>query len=181
MQLEEALDRPVLEAAKLLLGATVRSHVGGDTVAVCLDEVEAYDGPNDPASHAYRGRTKRNAPMFERPGTLYVYRSYGLHWCMNVTVGPPGQPSAVLLRGGTIIEGRDTAIRRRGREDHLADGPGKLCQALAVTGHLSGTDPDGTHISIHLDPVDPKAIEATPRIGITKAADRPWRFTVGHT
>jgi len=146
---------------------------------VQLDEVEAYDGANDPASHAFRGRTPRTAPMFEEPGTVYVYRSYGIHWCMNIVVNPAGEAGAVLLRGGRVVEGRRQAEQRRGRTTDLANGPGKLCQALHVTGDDSGSVL-GSAIALAIgDPVAASSIEASPRIGISKATDRQWRFTVG--
>lgn len=144
---------------------------------VRLTEVEAYGGTNDPASHAHRGRTPRTLPMFDTEGTLYVYRSYGIHWCMNIVTGPKGTAGAVLLRGGVIDRGRSVAEARRGRQDHLADGPGKLCQALGVTGALSGTSIGEGPVDIELGPdQDPSAIVATPRIGISVARDRPWRY-----
>lgn len=179
-ELSEVLARPVLDVAPQLLGMVVRTGHGSDAVAVALDEVEAYVGAEDPASHAYRGMTKRNRSMFGPPGTLYVYRSYGLHWCMNVVTGEEGVPHAVLLRGGVVTVGREVAIARRGRSDHLADGPGKLAQALAVEGRHDGTSVLGGPVSLEGQPgtIDTASIRATPRIGITKAADRPWRFVV---
>ena len=170
----------MLEAAPLLLGAVVRSYVDGETVAVKLDEVEAYGGSEDPASHAYRGMTARNKPMFGRPGTLYVYRSYGIHWCLNVSSGPEGSPAAILLRGGTVVEGAAIAAQRRRRSTNLADGPGKLCQALGVTGTHTGTMPDATEIEFEMPPA-PVSHDATPRIGITRAVDRAWRFTTSES
>ncbi|WP_432940442.1 DNA-3-methyladenine glycosylase [Kribbella sp. CA-253562] len=105
---------PVLEVAPRLLGMVIRRTTDEGTVAVRLTEIEAYDGPNDPGSHAYRGETARNAVMFGPPGFLYVYFTYGMHYCMNVSAGPDGQPSAVLLRAGEVIEGVDLARSRRG-------------------------------------------------------------------
>jgi DNA-3-methyladenine glycosylase len=178
--LAELLMRPVLDVAPLLLGMRLRTAFGGHVVEVILNEVEAYVGDQDPASHAYRGRTARNGSMFGPAGTLYVYRSYGLHWCMNVVTGSENVPHAVLLRGGTVVEGRNAAEVRRGRSDHLADGPGKLTQALGVCG-----DHDGTSVitgPVVLEPsspsLDPALVASTPRIGITKAVERPWRFVV---
>ncbi|MEU8226424.1 DNA-3-methyladenine glycosylase [Kribbella sp. NPDC048915] len=107
---------PVVEVAPQLLGMVLRSTTESGTVAVRLTEVEAYDGPNDPGSHAYRGETPRNAVMFGPPGFLYVYFTYGMHFCMNVVVGPAGKPSAVLLRAGEVIEGIELARSRRGVE-----------------------------------------------------------------
>ena len=108
------LAAPVLEVAPRVLGMILRSTTDEGTVAVRLTEVEAYDGPNDPGSHAYRGQTGRNAVMFGPAGHLYVYFTYGMHFCMNISAGPDGQPSAVLLRAGEIIEGLDLARYRRG-------------------------------------------------------------------
>lgn len=180
-ELAMLLAGPVLEVAPRLIGLRVRTEIDGAPTEVSLTEVEAYAGEQDPASHAFRGRTARNGAMFGPPGTLYVYRSYGLHWCMNVVTGPPGLPHAVLLRGGAPIEGEATMVRRRGRSDHLADGPGKLTQALAVTGDHDGTSMlDGPVRLLTAERVPAGAILATPRIGISKAADRPWRFVLAH-
>lgn len=175
----ESLEGDVVAIAQSLLGWRVRTRVDGLLTEVMLTEVEAYAGDRDPASHAYKGRTTRNGAMFGPAGTLYVYRSYGIHWCMNVVVNGPGTAHAVLLRGGEVTWGEETVRRRRGRADHLTDGPGKLCQALGVTG-----DHDGSSLlsgPVRLIPGDLPAnstILATPRIGITKAADLPWRFVV---
>jgi len=142
---------------------------------VLLNEVEAYGGSDDPASHAFRSKTKRNEPMFGAAGTVYVYRSYGIHWCLNIVTGNVGDPEAVLLRGGTVVEGKDAAITRRRRPDHLADGPGKLAQALHITGDSSGSVlGDGVLTISGLGIVD--GYQVTPRIGITKATEREWRF-----
>jgi DNA-3-methyladenine glycosylase len=110
----DLLTGPVLEVAPRVLGLVLRRTTAEGTVAVRLTEVEAYDGPNDPGSHAYRGRTPRNGVMFGPAGHVYVYFTYGMHFCMNISAGPDGQPSAVLLRAGEIIEGLDLARRRRG-------------------------------------------------------------------
>ncbi len=179
--LRELLAGPVPAAAEGLLGWTLRSDVDGAPVVVMLTEVEAYDGADDPASHAFRGPTARNASMFAEPGTAYVYRSYGIHWCLNVATGPAGRGSAVLLRGGVVIEGRETAVARRGRRDHLADGPGKLAQALGVTREIiDGTSLlGGGPLTLGERAGDlGGTVLATPRIGITKAVERPWRFVL---
>jgi DNA-3-methyladenine glycosylase len=173
------LQGSVLDVARRLLGMRLRTEIEHEPTEVTLTEVEAYAGTDDPASHAYRGRTRRNASMFGPPGTLYVYRSYGIHWCMNVVTGPPGLPHAVLLRGGRPSEGRAVMERRRGRSDHLADGPGKLTQALGVEGAMDGTSVvDGP---VRLLPGEPDAtgiVRATPRIGISHAVENPWRFVL---
>jgi DNA-3-methyladenine glycosylase len=170
--LTEILARPVLEAAPLLLGA--RFTHGGVTVR--LTEVEAYDGPDDPGSHAFNGMTARNSVMFGPPGHLYVYFTYGMHHCCNVSCGPDGRPSAVLLRAGEVVDGIEIARARRGRstDRDLARGPGRLCQALAI-------DRDDNGLDLHeaLVPGPPVAdISSGPRVGLRRAADRPWRFWV---
>ena len=129
----------VVAAARGLLGRRLRSEIGGLVCEVVLTEVEAYGGDDDPASHGFGGRTTRNASMFRAAGTLYVYRSYGMHWCLNAVTGAVGEPAAVLLRGGRPVVGEEHMRRRRGRADHLCDGPGKLAQALGVTGECDGT------------------------------------------
>jgi DNA-3-methyladenine glycosylase len=178
-ELEDLLSGDVLSVAAKLLGWTLVSDLGGATTAVTLTETEAYAGPDDPASHAFRGRTKRNGAMFGRAGTLYVYRSYGIHWCMNVVVGDEGLPHAVLLRGGEATAGLVTMAERRGRKTSLVDGPGKLCQALGVTGDMDGCDLRSG--KLRLEPghgLGERAVVRTPRIGISKAVDLPWRFVV---
>jgi DNA-3-methyladenine glycosylase len=142
--------RPVLEVAPELLGCTV-SHAG---VTVRLTEVEAYDGSNDPGSHAYRGPTPRTQVMFGEPGGLYVYFTYGMHWCANLVCGPSGAASAVLLRAGEVVGGRDLALlRRQGVADRnlpnppnlhnladLARGPARLAKTLALGRDQNGID-----------------------------------------
>lgn len=174
-RLIDLLSGDVLDAARGLLGWRLRTEFDGTLTEVVLDEVEAYAGFDDPASHAYRGETNRNRAMFGPAGTLYVYRSYGLHWCMNIVVGGEGVPHAVLLRGGSPVQGIEVMRRRRGRDDHVADGPGKLTQALGVTGDHDGSSVLDGPVRL-LRGSGAGRITATPRIGITKAADRPWRF-----
>jgi DNA-3-methyladenine glycosylase len=156
--------------APRLLNAVLRH----DGVAVRLTEVEAYDGPNDPGSHAYRGETARNRVMFGPPGRLYVYFTYGMHHCANLVTGPAGEPGAVLLRAGEVVEGLDLARQRRPRstDRDLARGPARLCQAL-------GLDLSGNGVVADLERGDPPARVATgPRVGLRHAADRPWRFWI---
>lgn len=175
----DLLEGTVHDIAPRLLGWRIRTAFDGKVTEVALTEVEAYAGADDPASHAYRGRTSRNGSMFTEAGTLYVYRSYGLHWCMNLVVGPMGLPHAVLLRGGIPTLGRSTMAQRRGRSDHLTDGPGKLCQALAVTGAHDGTDlRTGPVRLVRGDLSDGSQVLATPRVGVTKATAEPWRYVV---
>lgn len=173
-ELVDLLSRPSWEVAPRLLGWRLETRFEGATTAVVLTEVEAYDQA-DPASHSFRGLTARTKAMFGLPGRLYVYRSYGMHWCVNVVTGPEGYGAAVLLRGGTPVAGRDTMARRRGRSDRLADGPGKLTQALGISGDHDGLVIDDGPVSLRPGPVAPLVV-ATPRIGITQAVETPWRF-----
>jgi len=177
--LEGQLRLPVTEAARGLLGARLFSDIGGKHTGVMLTEVEAYAGAGDPASHAYRGRTARNSSMFDRAGIAYVYRSYGVHWCLNVVTGPVGDGAAVLLRAGEPIVGEAVMARRRGRSTHLTDGPGKLAQALGVTGDHEGLWLLGDG-ELQLTPGDMGSgvVLATPRVGISRAVDLPWRFVL---
>jgi DNA-3-methyladenine glycosylase len=164
-------------AAPRLLGAHLVSRVGGREVRVRINEVEAYKGEDDPASHAYRGETTRNTSMFRKPGTLYVYRSYGIHDCANTAAGPEGVGWGILIRGGEVIDGEGLAVKRRGRRTDLANGPGKLCQTLGITVDLNGTDLLDPSSTIRLEEGErPEMVMATPRIGISKAIDLPWRF-----
>ena len=167
------LEGPVLDVAPRLLGATLRH---GD-VAVRLSEVEAYDGPDDPGSHAYRGRTRRNAVMFGPSGVLYVYFTYGMHHCANVVVGPVDRPSAVLLRAGEVVDGLASArARRRGSDRDLARGPARLCQALGIDLSHDGTDLSRGDLTLTLTDPPGGDVSAGPRVGLRQAADRPWRF-----
>lgn len=167
----------VVEAAQQLLGWRLSTAFGGETTDIIIVETEAYGGTDDPASHAYRGRTERNAAMYGNPGTLYVYRSYGVHWCANVVAGPDGEASAVLIRGGVPVAGIERMQERRSRMDHLADGPGKVCAALGITGECDGTSLARGPVRLFRGrPPDGVTIDAGPRIGITRAVDRPWRF-----
>jgi DNA-3-methyladenine glycosylase len=146
-------------------------------VAVRLTEVEAYDGPEDPGSHAYRGRTSRNAVMFGPPGHLYVYFTYGMHHCCNVVCGPPGTPSAVLLRAGEVVRGAEIArSRRTSRADRdLARGPARLCQALAIGLAENGADLTSGPLTLELGE-QVTEVSTGPRVGLRGAPDRPWRF-----
>ncbi len=178
MTLERLLGGPVVGAARGLLGRRLRSEIGGSPTEVVISEVEAYGGGDDPASHAAGGATPRNTAMYGPPGTLYVYRSYGIHWCLNVVTGPAGSASAVLVRGGLPVFGEAVMAGRRGRSDHLADGPGKLAQALGVTGAHDGTSVFDGPVRILGEASRDIAVVAGPRVGISRAADRPWRFVL---
>jgi DNA-3-methyladenine glycosylase len=177
MDLAKLLSGSPEEAAPQLLGSLLISEIGGRIVKARVTEVEAYKGSDDPASHAFRGRTGRNGSMFERPGTLYVYRSYGIHWCANVAAGPEGVGWGILFRSGEIVDGIGVARGRRGRDDELATGPGKLTQALAVDASHDGTYllDDNSPIRLEAGP-PPELVIATPRVGISRAVDLPWRF-----
>ena len=176
-QISSLLQRPVLEAAPGLLGYRIGTRIEGRRTEVVVTEVEAYAGYDDPASHAFRGRTPRNHAMFDDPGTLYVYRSYGIHWCINIVVREEGVPHAVLLRGGAPVEGRGVVVDRRRREDHLTDGPGKLCEALGVTGDHDRTLVIDGPVRLR-GPKLSGAVSQTPRIGISIATERPWRYVL---
>ncbi len=141
-------------------------------------ETEAYLS-DDPASHSFRGPTPRNAVMFGPPGRLYVYRSYGIHWCANIVTGADGDGQAVLLRALEPVAGVDEMLRRRGRLP-LADGPGKLCQAFGIVGDDNGVDLCCAGPIRILDDGTPRPVDPIvgPRIGLTKAVDTPWRFRI---
>jgi DNA-3-methyladenine glycosylase len=177
--LDEVLGLDVLALAPALLGWRLRTVFDDTTTEVVITEVEAYGGADDPASHAFRGPTARNRAMFGPAGLLYVYRSYGIHWCCNVVAGEEGIGSAVLVRAGRPVEGVATMVRRRGRTDHCCDGPGKLCQALAITGGHDGTSlRDGPVRLLPARAGVPGAVRAVPRVGISRATERPWRFVL---
>jgi len=150
-------------------------------VAVRITEVEAYNGTDDPASHAFT-RTPRSEIMYGPPWHLYVYRSYGIHHCANVVTGPTETASAVLIRAGEVVDGMAVARERRGVESGaaaLAKGPGNLAQALGLTLTDLGTDlltTDGVRLGD--EPAEPPAISSGPRVGVSKAADVPWRFWI---
>jgi DNA-3-methyladenine glycosylase len=229
------LARPATEVAPELLGCVLEHETAAGLVAVELTEVEAYAGQADPASHAYRGMTRRNAVMFGPPGHAYVYFTYGMHFCVNVVCLREGGPSAVLLRAGAVIEGEELARARRsnrrpGRARNqeaspqapprqetspqapprqaplawrdLARGPARLCQALDIDRSLDGADlcvassplrlrparlaanaggrstaRSGTELAQGEDPVEaPRTIACGPRVGVSMAAEVPWRF-----
>ncbi len=171
-----------LRLAPRLLGALLVSDVGGDRVAVRLSEVEAYEGLDDPASHAFRGQTARNAVMFGPPGHLYVYFTYGMHWCANIVCDRDGRASAVLLRAGEVVDGLEAARARRpaARTDReLARGPARLAGSLGIGREHNGVDLCDPASRLRLESlahVRPGRVQSGPRIGITAAAERPWRF-----
>jgi DNA-3-methyladenine glycosylase len=188
---------PAPEVAPRLLGCVLRHDSPDGPVAAVITEVEAYAGLTDPASHAYRGQTPRNAVMFGPPGHAYVYFTYGMHFCVNLVCEPAGAVSAILLRAGRVIEGADLAAARRwsrpGREAglaagarrhperDLARGPARLCQALGIDRAQNGADAVDPRSPLRVSagpggPVLAARVRAGPRIGISQAVDVPWRF-----
>ena len=173
--------RPAAEVARDLLGALVISSVGGPPTAGRIVETEAYLGAEDPASHGYRlRRNERNAALFGPPGSWYVYRSYGLHWCANLVCGPEGNGGAVLLRALEPVRGLEAMRSRRGGVDdrHLCSGPGKLCQALRITRELDGQSMARSPVVVAPGLAEGLSVLVTARVGITKAAEWPLRFLV---
>ncbi len=172
--------RDALEVAPLLLGRTLVSESEAGTVTGRIVEVEAYCGPRDPASHAYRGPTQRNAVMFGPPGHLYVYFTYGMHYCANVVCESVGSPGAVLLRAVEPLAGLELMGERREVDPAslrlLARGPARLAQAFGIDRSLDGSDLVGGPVWIGGPQVLRGDVVAGPRIGITKAAAEPWRF-----
>ena len=187
--------RPAQEMAPGLLGCVLRHDTPDGAVAVLLTEVEAYAGAADAASHAFRGRTARTAVMFGEPGHSYVYFTYGMHFCVNLVCLPEGTASAVLLRAGRVIEGAALAASRRyaGRaagpetsgpagERDLARGPARLCQALGIDRSLNGADvcdpASPLRVSGPAQVVAAADIDSGPRVGVSRAAEVPWRFWI---
>ena len=185
-------DRPVVEVARDLLGATLTRRTPQGAVTLRLTEVEAYDGTNDPGSHAFRGPSRRNETMFGEPGRLYVYRHLGLHYCANVVCGPDGTASAVLLRAGEVTgpgpDGVTLATTRRlasgvvRAERDLARGPARLTVALGLDLSDDGadvTDPEGD-VVLEVAGAPPGAVLSGPRVGVSGDGGRadlyPWRF-----
>jgi DNA-3-methyladenine glycosylase len=164
--------RSVHEVAPDLIGVTLLLDGAGGPIV----EVEAYD-QEDPASHAFRGPTPRNAVMFGPPGFAYVYRSYGIHWCLNFVCDAPGRAEAVLIRALLPEHGIDEMRARRGVGDEraLCSGPGKLCQALGIAREHDGAPLDAPPFEL-LDRIEAPRIATGPRIGITKAVELTWRY-----
>ncbi|WP_103061863.1 DNA-3-methyladenine glycosylase [Actinomyces qiguomingii] len=180
-----------VDVAPRLLGAVLTTRCPQGAVSVRLTEVEAYRGKADPGSHAYRGRTDRNASMFAAAGTVYVYFTYGMHFCANIVCGPVGVSRAVLLRGGEVTDGLDLARRRRptARTDRdLARGPARLCQALGLTREDDGVrlGPTGSRVALTLPEEgtgpEPGRIRTGPRTGVAGPGGDgvvyPWRFWI---
>jgi len=189
----EFFDRPSVQVAPDLLGVVLEHQTAAGLVAVQLTEVEAYAGASDPASHAYRGRTRRNAVMFGPPGHAYVYFTYGMYFCANLVCAGNGSASAVLLRAGEVIEVEELARARRTRgvaavsHRDLARGPARLCLALDIDRAQDGADvcvagsplrvrwPDAGTLARS---AEKKKIATGPRVGVSSAAEVPWRFWV---
>ena len=181
----ELLSGSALRVAPALLGATVLSTVGGAEVLVRITEVEAYEGSLDPASHAFRGQTKRNAVMFGEAGRLYCYFVYGMHWCANITCGRPGTAAAVLLRAAQILDGEPVAqarTRTRLSPAKLASGPARLARVLGLAGEHTGLDLLDPRSPVRLTALQapggkpPAGYLTGPRVGVAAAAEHPWRF-----
>ncbi|HLI40466.1 MAG TPA: DNA-3-methyladenine glycosylase [Streptosporangiaceae bacterium] len=177
--------RPAAEVAPGLLGAVIEHRTAAGLVAVRLTEVEAYAGAADPASHAYRGKTRRNAVMFGPPGHAYVYFTYGMHFCVNLVCLGVGTAAAVLLRAGEVIEGEGLARARRPgsrRAADLASGPARLCRALGIDSARNGADvcAVGSPLRVRDTPARSAhlVIATGPRVGVTGAAEVPWRFWI---
>jgi DNA-3-methyladenine glycosylase len=183
--------RPAVAVAPGLLGCVITHATADGVVAVRLSEVEAYAGEADPASHAYRGRTARNAVMFGPPGHAYVYFTYGMHFCVNLVCGPEGDASAVLLRAGRVVEGAPLAAARRSvrsrsgavpRDTDLARGPALLCEALGIDRSHDGADVlcATSPLRVLAAPrrVPAASIGSGPRVGVSRAADVAWRFWI---
>jgi DNA-3-methyladenine glycosylase len=177
------------EIAPLLLGAVLTHASEEGSVAVRITELEAYMGPvdslhPDPGSHTYRGPTRRNAPMFGPAGHLYVYFTYGMHYCANIVCGPEGHASAVLLRAGEIVSGQDVALARRPTSNaptDLASGPARLATALGLTTEDSGRDALASPFSLVLPHAPAAHVSSGPRVGVAGHGgthDYPWRFWI---
>jgi DNA-3-methyladenine glycosylase len=178
----EFFARPATEVGPEVLGCVLWHETGDGVVAVKLTEVEAYMGSADPASHSFRGMTARNAVMFGPPGHAYVYFTYGMYFCVNLVCQLEGSASAVLLRAGRIVAGEELARARRAssrRPEDLARGPALLCQALGIDRAQNGVDvcTAGSPLLVTgtTDRYE-KKICAGPRVGISSAADLPWRY-----
>ncbi|WP_125611623.1 DNA-3-methyladenine glycosylase [Specibacter cremeus] len=185
--LPELLLQPATVVAPRLLGALVRHTCPEGTVVVRLTEVEAYLGPHDsadpdPGAHSYRGKTNRNAVMFGPPGHLYVYFTYGMHYCANLVCRPEGTSSGCLMRAGEIVEGIELARSRRPtakKDSELAQGPARLTMALGLSRVHNGIDALGGEVSVTLPDTPAANVRTGPRVGISGpggAAAYPWRF-----
>lgn len=177
--------RDVVSVARALIGKTLVVHNGGERFVSVIVETEAYDGKVDEASHAFRGKRNRNRLMFEEGGRFYVYFTYGMHYCCNITAGEAGHGAGALLRGVEPVEGiAQMALNRFGKTEltekekrNLTSGPGKLSQAMGITFDQYGLDVTGDEVCVLATPLPEGAeIVSATRIGIKKAVDLPWRF-----
>ena len=180
---EEALGYDTVEAARKLLGCYLFRETEEGLVSGIIVETEAYLSEGDPACHASRGKTRRNAAMFGPPGTAYAYFIYGNYYCFNVVTGPEGRGEAVLIRAVEPIKGLDLMQKRRGEGcslKNLASGPGKLCQAFAIDRSLNGHDLRYKPLYLKNNPDLPQvlSIKSTPRIGVSSAKDKHLRFII---
>lgn len=177
---ERFYDRDTALVSRELLGMVLECTTAGGLTRARIVETEAYLGPDDPACHAAAGLTRRTAHLFGPPGTAYVYFIYGMYWCFNAVTRERGHGAAVLVRAVHPLHGVDLMRARRPRatrDRDLTNGPGKLCLAMGITGALSGTSlRDGPVRILRGERVKDGAVEVTPRIGITRAADRPLRY-----
>jgi DNA-3-methyladenine glycosylase len=173
-------ERYTPRVARALLGAVLVRVVDGERLSGTIVETEAYRGSKDPASHAYRGRTRRNAVMFGEGGHAYVYFSYGFHWCLNLTTEPAGRAGAVLVRAVEPIEGLEMMLRNRGLDSdvHVADGPGKLTQALGIDSGLNAEDLITSDRLFVEEGKKVKGIGSSSRVGIRRGVEFKWRFFV---
>lgn len=176
----EFFSRSAQEVARDLLGQRITSRIAGVSTGGRIIETEAYLGVDDPASHAFRGRRHAgNISIYGPPGSWYVYRSYGIHWCINLVTGPAGAGAAVLLRAIEADQGVATIRARRGSvpDRQLTNGPGKLAQSLGISGLLDGQPMADSLVVVEVaETVPESAVLRTPRVGITRAADWPLRF-----
>lgn len=180
MQRFDELEGDVVDVAKRLLGCLLIRDIGGERLVGKIVETEAYH-QSDAASHSYKGRTPRTDVMFGPAGHMYVYFTYGMHYCMNVVTGQMGEGSAVLIRAIEPLEGIETMrVNRKGLPDkQLTNGPAKVCQALRIDKTYNGHDLRAVPVQLQLEhPLPKETITVTTRIGIAKDAYRPWRFYI---
>lgn len=177
--MNEMLARPAFEMAPRLLGCYLEREIDGKLVTVKIVETEAYD-QTDAASHSYKGRTPRTDVMFGPAGHLYVYFTYGMHYCCNIVTGVEGEGSAVLIRAAEPLNNFELLESRRGKAGiQITNGPAKFCQALGITRALNGHDMNQLPLRLVLQPpLSKKAIVQTTRVGISQAKDVPWRFYI---
>ena len=175
-------ERDTVRVAKELLSKVLVRRIGSTVLEGIIVETEAYGGENDPASHAYRGPTRRNRVMYGPPGHAYVYFTYGMHYCLNVKTEPTGQPGAVLMRAAQPIRGieRMKKERRTERIKDLANGPAKLAQAFIVTKALNGHDLTVGRKLFIVETTNPEPLDiaSTSRIGIRVGLEKTWRFFI---